>query len=95
MIFLNLYPDYMWPQPHFDNRILLSQSKTPLLILHGERDKVVPASDSQRLFDSAAAADKVFIKLPNCSHNDVGRYDAELFQKAIADFVSKYIVKGK
>jgi alpha-beta hydrolase superfamily lysophospholipase len=94
MILLRLYPDWLWPQPRFDNRILLAQSKTPLLVLHGQRDTMVPCSESQYLFDCAAATDKSFIKLPNCGHNNVGYYDQELFQKSITDFVGAHMGAG-
>jgi uncharacterized protein len=89
VILLRLYPNFMWPQPQFDNYVSLSHSKTPLLLLHGERDRLVPAAQSQRLFDCASTTDKNFVKLPNCGHNDVGFYDADLFQNAITDFVHK------
>jgi hypothetical protein len=89
MVF-KLYPDNMWPQPQFDNGALLAQSHTPLLILHGEKDTMVPWKHSQHLFDVAAARDKAFIKLPKCGHNDVGFFDADLFQKSITDFVAQH-----
>jgi fermentation-respiration switch protein FrsA (DUF1100 family) len=85
-----LFPSFMWPQPQFNNCELLANSKTPLLVLHGERDKLVPCSHSQCLFDSAGTTDKAFIKLPNCGHNDVGYYDPDLFQKAVEDFLARW-----
>ena len=90
----NLYPDCVWPQPQLNNGVLLSQSTTPLLVVHGERDTVVPAGHSQYLFDCAAAADKTLVKLPNCGHNDIGYYDAELFQRAISSFICKHSTVG-
>ncbi|MBX9771338.1 MAG: lysophospholipase [Candidatus Obscuribacterales bacterium] len=87
MVMLSAYPDFIWPAPHLDNCALLSKSQTPLLLLHGSRDKLVPISNSDMLFASSASPDKSFIKLPDCGHNDVGIYDCAIYSKAIAGFV--------
>jgi alpha-beta hydrolase superfamily lysophospholipase len=84
---LNVYPDLIWPQPQLDNCLLLSKSKVPLLLMHGERDKIVPASNSGLLFGASAAPSKTMIKLPHCGHNDVGHFDPDLYQNAISQFV--------
>lgn len=90
MSFLNLYPDLIWPHPQFNNCLLLTKSKTPLLLMHGQLDKLVPYHDSEYLFKSATAGDKLLVKLPNCGHNDVGYYDADIYQKAMSEFIAKY-----
>ncbi len=84
---LNIYPAFIWPQPQLDNCVLLAKSKTPLLLIHGMRDRIVPESNSKLLYDASIAADKALVKLPDCGHNDVGYYDLELYQKAVTDFV--------
>jgi hypothetical protein len=42
----------------------------PLLVVAGERDQIVPASHSRRLFD-AAPQPKRFVLLPGADHNDL------------------------
>jgi uncharacterized protein len=42
----------------------------PLLVAAGERDRIVPASHSRRLFD-AAPQPKRFVLLPGADHNDL------------------------
>ena len=42
----------------------------PLLVVAGERDRIVPASHSRRLFD-AAPQPKRFVLLPGADHNDL------------------------
>jgi uncharacterized protein len=42
----------------------------PLLVVAGERDRIIPASHSRRLFD-AAPAPKRFVLLPGADHNDL------------------------
>jgi len=89
IVLLSLYPDFIWPPPLLDDQTLLSQSKTPLLLIHGERDTVVPINNSSLLNTSAKAADKSFIRLPDCGHNDVGLNDRNLYLEAISSFIHK------
>jgi uncharacterized protein len=42
----------------------------PLLVVAGERDRIIPASHSRRLFD-AAPEPKRFVLLPGAEHNDL------------------------
>ncbi len=85
--FFVLYPEFIWPNPHLNNCDLLAQSNTPLLLIHGERDTLVPCDRSARLFACAHANQKQFVRLPNCGHNDVGAYDHDLFSKAIGNYL--------
>lgn len=82
-----LYPDFIFPRPLFDNCALLAKSETPLLIVHGMKDKTVPVSNSNLLYTCAKARDKTFIKLPACGHNDVGIEDCQLYLSTIKNFV--------
>ena len=44
----------------------------PLLIIHGERDKIIPFAEGQRLFDLANQP-KTFVRMPNSNHNTLTR----------------------
>jgi len=48
--------------------------KAPVLVIAGDRDNVVPASLSRRLFD-AAAEPKQYVVIPGVGHNDQGLLD--------------------
>lgn len=87
---LKIYPDVVWPQPQLDNKQLLARSKTPLLLIHGALDSLVPFGHSRLLLDSSASADKQLVTLPSCGHNDVGYNDPALFQETIAKFVARH-----
>jgi len=90
LTFLTIFPDIIWPTPQLDNTVLLARSKTPLLLIHGDRDTLVPIGHSRLLLDSAAAPDKQLVTLPTCGHNDVGCNDAALFQQTITDFLKRH-----
>lgn len=84
--FINLYPDFIFPDPKLDNLAIIGNIKKPILIVHGLKDKLVPASHSQQLFDKAAQP-KRLVMLPECGHNDVGEKDEMLFEVSLKDFV--------
>jgi uncharacterized protein len=47
----------------------VAQLTVPLLVIAGERDQIVPAALSRRLYDSASAR-KRFVLVPGADHND-------------------------
>ena len=53
----------------------------PLLVLHGQRDEIVPFTQGEQLFQAAPAKShngvpKTFVPLPNAGHNDIMRVHA-------------------
>lgn len=43
----------------------------PTLVIHAERDHIIPFSDGQALYDACSAPDKNFLKIPGANHNDI------------------------
>jgi hypothetical protein len=54
----------------YDSLERVGRLAAPLLVVAGERDRIVPASHSRRLFD-AAPQPKRFVLLPGADHNDL------------------------
>jgi fermentation-respiration switch protein FrsA (DUF1100 family) len=54
---------------HFDSISHISKIKSPLLIIHGENDEVMPVSHSKRLFE-AAPDPKRMVLYPHVHHTD-------------------------
>ena len=52
----------------------VAQLTVPLLVIAGERDQIVPAALSRRLYD-AASAPKRFVVVPGADHNDAALLD--------------------
>jgi hypothetical protein len=63
-------PRFLVADP-FDNRTLLAAFRRPVLLIHGERDTVVPAEESRILHSVAPQSDLVIIS--DCGHNDCPR----------------------
>lgn len=57
----------------FDSLSRIGQVRAPLLIVHGERDRVVPTKLGRRLF-AAANEPKQGVFLPGAGHNDLAAY---------------------
>lgn len=61
---------FLLPQgPPYDSLGLISRLKIPVLIIHGERDEVIPLSMGQRLFAAAPEPKELYI-IPRAMHND-------------------------
>ena len=43
----------------------------PALIIHAERDHIIPFSDGQALYDACQSPDKTLLKIPGANHNDI------------------------
>ncbi len=65
-------------QDQFRNLDRIGNVRVPLLIVHGERDAVIPPSHGRRIFE-AANEPKRFVAFPDAEHNDLfsrGAWDA-------------------
>ena len=70
----------------YDSLVLIPRVKTRLLVIAGERDSVVPAEFSRRLFE-AAPQPKAFVSVPRADHND----DELLNGKTVIDAIAKFL----
>jgi fermentation-respiration switch protein FrsA (DUF1100 family) len=71
----------------YDSLGKIAQIAVPLLILHGDRDDVVPFEHGQRLF-AAAAEPKTFYTIPGAGHNDTYLVGGEAYWQAWEDFLA-------
>ena len=66
----------------------------PTLIIHAERDHIIPFSEGQTLFDSCQSTDKTLLKIPEANHNNIFlRGSSEYLRavKALADRVKREV----
>ncbi len=62
---------------------LVRYLRAPLLVVHGERDEIVPASHGEALFHAAPAPKRIHV-FPRVGHNDLVSAAAEQWIDAIA-----------
>jgi len=61
----------------------------PTLIIHAEKDHIIPFSDGRALYDACKSPDKTFLKIPGANHNDI-------FMRGLSEYMVgvKAFVKG-
>ncbi len=58
----------------------------PLLILHGERDEIVPLAQGRRLFEAAGGPKRFFV-VPGAGHNDTYAAGGEAYWRVLREFL--------
>jgi len=78
----------LFPFDHFDNAAAMSKlpKHLPLLIIHGELDKVVPISHGEALFAAASSSEKRHAWIPGAGHNDVAVIGGDAYWGVLARF---------
>ena len=59
----------------------------PTLIIHGERDNLVPLQEARDLYALVGAAQKKLVIIPKADHNNIMFADLELYLEAIQKFI--------
>jgi fermentation-respiration switch protein FrsA (DUF1100 family) len=72
----------------FPNLAKIRTITLPILIIHGEYDQIIPASEGQALFQNTAAKDKKLVIIPGANHNDIMWIGKERYFRAIKEFAS-------
>ena len=64
----------------------LPSVRCPVLVVHGDRDEVIPASQGQSLFESAREPKRLII-IERAGHNDLSNVGGEKYIDSLAEFV--------
>jgi fermentation-respiration switch protein FrsA (DUF1100 family) len=80
----------IWPllRTRYDSLARIGGVRAPLLILHGERDEVVPYDQGRALY-AAAAEPKRFHRIVGAGHNDAYYRGGEGYWGALAAFLAE------
>ena len=73
----------------FGNLDKIARAKLPTLIIHGERDWIIPIGDAEALYEASAGQPKTLIRIPGAGHNDLMLVGRQTYFNAIADFCGK------
>ena len=76
-------------QDVFANLTKIGQVSLPILVIHGQADTLIPASEGVTLYEGSAAPDdeKRLVLIPGAGHNDLLAVGATTYFEAIRDFV--------
>ena len=70
----------------YDSASKMGGLRSPVMILHGDRDRTVPPDMSRRLYD-AAPEPKIFHLIANAGHNDTVQAGGEAYIETLRRFV--------
>ncbi len=65
----------------------------PLLVLHGERDSIVPIAQGRRVFEGAPGP-KRFFAIPGAGHNDTYLAGGDAYWEALGEFLDSLPARG-
>jgi uncharacterized protein len=62
----------------------IGQWTKPLLIIHAERDHIIPFAEGQALYEACPSPQKTLLKVANANHNDILSVGFEAYMQAVA-----------
>ena len=86
IVWLRIFPlDWLVTQ-HFDSISKINTLQTPLLILHGSADDIIPVAMSKELF-AAAPEPKQLVIIPQANHNDLPEFGDRRYLLSLQKFI--------
>jgi alpha-beta hydrolase superfamily lysophospholipase len=70
----------------FGNLEKISRCRLPTLIIHGERDWIIPFSDAEALFEACPSSQKTLLPIPGGGHNDLMMVGMSAYFAALETF---------
>jgi hypothetical protein len=86
-IFRVVAPFPFLPFDKFPNRDRVRQIQVPLLVIHGDRDAVIPLEHGKALLQAANPPKQLLI-VPNAGHSDVSAVGGTIYRQAIQEFAT-------
>ncbi len=73
----------------FRNLDKIRDFRKPVLIIHAERDQIIPFSEAQAFFDACRSPDKLLLKIPAADHNDIFSRGFTEYMAAVKSFAER------
>ncbi len=73
----------------FRNVDKIKSVKKPVLIIHAERDHIIPFSDAQALYEACESPAKTLVRIPEANHNDIFLHGISIYMGAVKSFVDR------
>ena len=73
----------------FQNLDKIRNFDRPTLVIHAERDHIIPFSDGQAFYDASPATTKHLLKIPGANHNDIFARGLTQYLEAIKTLVKQ------
>jgi pimeloyl-ACP methyl ester carboxylesterase len=63
------------------NTVKIGMFNKPTLVIHAEKDHIIPFSDGLELYEACPSDDKVLLQIPKANHNDI-------FQRGLPEYMA-------
>ena len=73
----------------FDSMAKIGEVRTPLLVVHGTADSVVPHTMADALYEAAGSTDKRLVKIEGGTHSGASRAGGNVYRDAVQAFVRR------
>lgn len=77
-------------QAGFFNRTKITQVTAPTLIIHGEKDALIPVTEGETLYQACGAQQKQCVLIPYAGHNDLMIVGMKQYFEAIGTFINAH-----
>ncbi len=68
---------------------VLKNVRVPTLIIHGERDSLVPLENAKEIYQHLGAKEKELLVIPSATHNDIVLVGFKDYFKALQQFIER------
>jgi hypothetical protein len=72
----------------FDHLGKIGRVRRPTLVIHAERDHLIPFADGRALYEAAGATDKRLLNIPGADHNDLFARGLHDYLRAVGELVA-------
>ncbi len=73
-------------EARYDSESKIGRVRSPVMILHGDRDEIVPFEMAERLYEAASEPKRLF-RIRGASHNDTVAVGGEAYFDALRSFI--------
>lgn len=73
----------------FNNLEKIRSYTGPTLVIHAERDHIIPFSDGKALYEASPAPEKMLLRIPRANHNDIFQHGMMEYMNAIRSFAQR------
>jgi hypothetical protein len=71
----------------------MAEIHLPLLVIHGERDMLLPVEHGQQLYDASPVENKTILRVKRAGHNDLMMVGQRQYFEMLGKFIEKYGVE--
>jgi len=71
----------------FGNGDKIKAVSLPTLVIHAEKDRLIPAGEARELYDLSGSKRKRLVIIPGAGHNDVMTTGSEQYFREIESFI--------